>query len=230
MTHYQQFVQSRTKPGADIAAAMTPERAHRMHMLTALVGEILEFILADTPENEIEELGDWAFCIVGSGYDIEALWERTTYTGRIHDWKNDLTKIAEYILTFNKKEWAYNKPPTDFEPFIVELVAFMRHCQPNLQLILAANEAKLTKRYATGYSDKAAQERADKKGDGETHASLCATLKAEHDRCEKLLESHVEGSPDALSLMRKLATAAEAYKEGDAAKMFLAIKELQAYN
>lgn len=109
------MVAALAKPGADIVASLTPEKAHSLHMAVGISGEAGELIDAikkaaiyNKPldrENVVEELGDIEFYMEGL--------------------RQGLGITRDETITHNKK--------------------------------------KLSVRYAGGkYSDKAAQERADK--------------------------------------------------------------------
>lgn len=72
---YQDFVKSLKKPGNDIIASLTPEKADLWHMATLLSGEagelvdaIKKHVIYGNPldlENAIEELGDIEFALSG---------------------------------------------------------------------------------------------------------------------------------------------------------------------
>lgn len=75
---------------------------------------------------------------------------------------------AGELLDAVKKAWAYNKP-LDVENVHEELGDCLFYIQAmcnqfgwTFESVIAANVAKLIKRYPTGYSDQAAQDRADK--------------------------------------------------------------------
>lgn len=113
-TYYPDMVKALAKPGADIIASLTPEKAHMLHMAVGISGESGELLDAIKKaviynkvldiDNVIEELGDLEFY-------MEGLRQRLGITRR---------------------------------------------------QTIQANADKLGKRYEEGYSDKAAQERADK--------------------------------------------------------------------
>ena len=77
---------------------------------------------------------------------------------------------AGELLDAIKKNWAYNKP-LDLENIREEagdllfyLLSLLDLLEIPLYEVIEANTKKLAKRYPAGYSDKAAQERADKQG------------------------------------------------------------------
>ncbi len=111
---YPALVRYCVKPGDAIFATLTPEKAHMLHMLLGLAGEVGELI---------------------DGY---------------------------------KKHLIYNKP-LDRENLIEELgdiefylEGFRQGLNISRQETIARNQDKLNKRYAEGYSDIAAANRADK--------------------------------------------------------------------
>lgn len=74
-TNYSDMVNALAKPGQDIVVALTPEKAHLLHMVIGVVGEAGELIDAIKKhviynkeldiENVIEELGDIEFYMEG---------------------------------------------------------------------------------------------------------------------------------------------------------------------
>lgn len=75
---------------------------------------------------------------------------------------------AGELLDAIKKTWIYGKP-LDRENLIEEcgdalfyISALLDNCGSNLQEAMYENMVKLNKRYPSGYTDQAAQERADK--------------------------------------------------------------------
>lgn len=67
-----------------------------------------------------------------------------------------------------KKHWAYNKPldttniMEEAGDLLFYLFALLDMCDLSLEEVIDANTVKLRRRYPAGYSDKAAQARADK--------------------------------------------------------------------
>lgn len=111
---HSDMVAALAKPGADIVASLTPEKAHLLHMAVGIAGEagelldaIKKAVVYNKPldlENVVEELGDLEFYMEGLRQGVNVTREQT----------------------------------------------------------IDANIAKLGVRYAGGYSDAAAQARADK--------------------------------------------------------------------
>lgn len=73
--NFQDMVAALAKPGADIIATLTPEKAHSLHMAVGISGEAGELLDAVKKsviynkeldrENVIEELGDLEFYLEG---------------------------------------------------------------------------------------------------------------------------------------------------------------------
>lgn len=73
--NYEDMVNALAKPGADIIATLTPEKAHMLHMAVGVSGEAGELLDAVKKavvynkeldrENVVEELGDLEFYLQG---------------------------------------------------------------------------------------------------------------------------------------------------------------------
>lgn len=73
--NFQDMVAALAKPGADIIATLTPEKAHSLHMVVGISGEAGELLDAVKKsviynkeldrENVVEELGDLEFYLEG---------------------------------------------------------------------------------------------------------------------------------------------------------------------
>ncbi len=123
LDEYLAMVEEKAKPGNDIVATLTPEKAEMWHMGTGIcteAGELLsaikDYCIYNKPldvMNAIEELGDLMFYTIGTIQNLQ----------NYHD----------------------------------DRISF--------EQILEANIVKLRKRYKKGYSDKEAQQRADKTGE-----------------------------------------------------------------
>lgn len=168
---YVELVRKLAKPGQDIIATLTPDRAHKLHMAVGLMGEVVELVSAvanKDRENCIEELGDIHFYFTGleDSFTDGELPEDTD-----EPQEGSLLFFAGEILDLVKKHTIYNKPFHAIdEKFIAAMVNFrnafegmMEEIGTDYDAIIAANIAKLNKRYESGYSDQAAQARADKK-------------------------------------------------------------------
>lgn len=180
---YSQFCAALAKPGAAIVAAMTPEKAHMLHMAVGLSGEAGEALSAINQHihfekeldrvNLIEELGDLEFYAEGlrqaCGLPVAAVGssanpENYGFHGVM------LSVDAADLLDAVKKHVIYNKPlDADLVEDKLLGLHFEMGCVRVLlgvsrEEVIAANKQKLGVRYSSGsYSDKQAQDRADKK-------------------------------------------------------------------
>jgi hypothetical protein len=168
---YSEFVASRVKPGQDIVDTMSASKANTMHMLMGLAGESLELykaITASDVKNIREELGDFGFFLEGLGQELGFLPFATPAIVMLYDLEV-LIDCADTLLDLAKRVGIYNKELDREELFetLTIVRSICRHTMASWQLtwpeIEQGNMAKLTKRYSSGkYSDKQAQERADK--------------------------------------------------------------------
>lgn len=158
---YAEFVRSRAKP-------MPTKVECLLHAAVGLVGELIELRAAESrldSVNQLEEVGDALFYIQMVENDLGALPDVYVEGG------TDGLAIAGDFLDLCKKAWVYNKPLETLEAHMKLYVAQVRrllegYCMMTLQtsLSVAINEnvEKLMRRYPVGYSDQAAQARADK--------------------------------------------------------------------
>lgn len=179
---YDQFVASLAKPGQAIVDSMTAEKAHMLHMAVGIAGEAGELLSAIVDNahfgteldrtNMIEELGDVEFY-------AEGLIQATGVTPAIFKAPVRLTRrevhgailsvIAADLLDLVKKHVIYDKP-LDKAAVCAKLVGLVHEMtclrttiSVTREEVIAANKEKLGKRYSSGsYTDKQAQERADK--------------------------------------------------------------------
>ena len=161
---YSEFVASRKKPGQDLLDDWDVDKASAVHMLVGLADEWMEFMGADSAENAQEELGDLIFYMEGLLQDFGLSLSPNIYPD-FH------AEAFMGVYTAVKRHLMYNKP-IDLEQLANSATETIRHAlahlcvewevQADFDQLKDQNVAKLTKRYETGYSDKAAQERADK--------------------------------------------------------------------
>lgn len=171
---YSQFVESRFKSPSQTAHDMgmvTPYEAAFSHAAIGLAGELLEVQLADTRDNFLEELGDSYFFYVAlcNMHDIQptilaaatGMYPRRAFHGCL--------KHANWLMDHAKKTLMYRKTLPDHDTMVEQITALggylLSYIFQNgltLEYLEDQNTAKLTKRYATGYSNEAAQQRADK--------------------------------------------------------------------
>lgn len=167
--NYSEFVQSRVKWFPTV-------QENLLHATIGLIGEVVELSFYVDAGNFIEEHGDLEFYLQHLNLTINTnnIAVKPTEVNRIEAQaleKDPMGKILFHtgeLLDLAKKAWVYNKP--------VESLDWNHHTvRVNLCLhFLAtshgftqdasreANMAKLRKRYPDGYSDAAAQARADK--------------------------------------------------------------------
>lgn len=181
---YKEMVSNLAKPGEDIVASLCPATAHRIHMAIGISGEVGELLDCwegvEVPdrENLVEELGDIEFYFEGllQGYSLEQP------SGMPHPEKPELgdpflkcSILAADLLDTVKKEAIYRKDPNMdkitslVNGFRFQLNRIYESMQVTKEEAHVHNMNKLLKgknaRYAAGsYSDKAAQDRADKGG------------------------------------------------------------------
>lgn len=188
MNEYAQMVSDLAKPGEDIIKSLTPALVHTLHMAVGLSGEVGELkdahleslVTALThverqanDENILEEFGDIEFYFTGlcrsMGMDMETSNPSTSNILSI----DRLVVNAGLMLDIVKKMVIYNKeiPLMDFVNQLITVRTVLdqtyKHFAVSPENARQANMTKLLKgknaRYAEGvYSDKAAQDRADK--------------------------------------------------------------------
>lgn len=168
---YHDFVNSRIK-------WLDSNAADLIHATVGLVGEVVEFMFADSPENAIEELGDCEFYVSHlrqalekapfKAFAVSANLSRDESNKIVQNPTDSLLKHSGELLDFAKKVFIYNKPgdKLDWANQIVRVeyaLHVLCHNSGTSRLkTQIANQTKLEIRYPTGYSDQAAQARADK--------------------------------------------------------------------
>lgn len=167
------------KPGDAIIESLTPSKAHALHMAVGMAGEAAELmdgVVFSDRDNVVEELGDLEFYVEGlrQGADINR-HETLDKLGIVDDSFGGHANSAVgvfvecgNILDVVKKSAIYNKE-LNRESLVTRLTRFeyyMDNLRNELGITreetITANIAKLGVRYANGYSDKAAHDRADK--------------------------------------------------------------------
>lgn len=172
-TFYAPFVAALVKPGLDILNSLTPEKANAWHMASCVsgeAGELFDACLIHDRENAIEELGDIEFYLQGLRTELDISFAEVVpgcFTGEQDHM--GLPGRAGDVFDAVKKWVIYNKPLAR-----ADIIAAMRTLEEVLigireafgvsrNDILQGNVSKLGVRYASlGYSDAAAQARADK--------------------------------------------------------------------
>lgn len=181
---YIEFVKSRAKGGDAILVSLTPEKCHLLHMAIGISGEAAEFYDAyigngktvdEIRKNMREEAGDLLFYITGATFALPS-WTMDdameAFSQVYSDKYNYLDCIQAVVvaagdfLDLVKKYTVYNKPFDEQkikESLIEVLYQLGTYYPDDIKDLMNENMTKLLKRYANGYTDKAAQERADKK-------------------------------------------------------------------
>lgn len=166
---YGAMVRMLNKPMGSFAADL-------LHSAVGLSGEVAELLESESRKNTIEECGDLEFYLEAGWQTLEAsagkLFQRRRIDGIRGCWLThvllDMVASAGTLLDRAKKVWVYNKPishadfASAFEMFEINLGDFYRIHDLKQEHILEANMDKLAIRYRGGYSDTAAQARADK--------------------------------------------------------------------
>ncbi len=177
---YTKFVASITKPGEEILATLTPAKVHLWHMSSCICGEAAEVLEgSDNKDNLIEELGDIEFYLEGyrqiSGITreeseaienepIDTFQDRLSFQGRL----SALVVASGMLFDVTKRHILYERKfNRDLTVRAISLLEFAldqihRYIGVTRLEVVAANIAKLRLRYPEGYSNAAAQARADK--------------------------------------------------------------------
>lgn len=152
-----------------------------LHAAVGISGEIQECLNRfDAGEgmdwdNLIEECGDTLFYIqalcLHTGTSLESLMPVSAKTDNLHQTCREAVVAAGKVLDAVKKVWVYNKIPCQKEMdaslsvLLGCIVAFSHYAGVMVPQLMQMNYDKLKKRYPAGYTDKAAQDRADKAGE-----------------------------------------------------------------
>ena len=172
--NFEKMVEALAKDGSDIISGLTSESAHLLHMAVGVQGEIGElienYLWNGSQENRIEEFGDVEFYLQGIAGPLN--YSISLDVVDSCSVSNDLLGLSvagAALLDAIKKQSIYEKQ-LDADEVLRQMIE-IRQRLVNLYYIfgitreqaIAANIAKLGKRYADGnYSNKSAQERADK--------------------------------------------------------------------
>jgi hypothetical protein len=159
---YPAFVRTRFNFMASPAEAI-------IHAVVGLVGELGELRVADDRTNFIEELGDFEFYLEAlKQVTNHAPYENAYYGTDCGAIFKSLYSITTALLDFAKKEWVYKKnvDPAHYHEGINHIETCLKGLYSLFNIdrafCIAANIAKLEKRYPSGYSNAAAIARADK--------------------------------------------------------------------
>lgn len=173
---YSEFVESKVKDPQQIADELgsQPSNCNAVHMAMGVVGEAIELLIATDLTNTLEELGDLEFYLTGfENLGWVKAWKSYPHSYSFgivsqHQIKLNIVEDAGTILDLVKKATMYQKDidlPA-FRDAFRQIHLSMEHMYTGLNYsreeVLQRNVDKLNKRYVGGYSDKAAQDRADK--------------------------------------------------------------------
>lgn len=178
--NYSEFVYSRFKDGAsiigDLNFKMTADQSNaamdRLHAAIGMVGEVRELRDSTGPANSVEELGDFLFYLQAYANTLPNI---LVHWGDIADECGSIEQLdigAHKLLDLAKKETIYCKAfdESKVSQIVGELYQFAAAyawAKVGISVIdvVEANRTKLEKRYPSGYSNAAAQARADKAGE-----------------------------------------------------------------
>lgn len=172
---YDQMVRNLFKP-------METEAATVLHAAVGIAGEVAELLVARSIEDIVEEMGDVEFYVEAAFQATGGRhFEEIVVEG--HDMAHHqvfntvgiaLSVSAGRLLDLAKKSWVYNQAPNlsamRYELLRIQLMLGTMRELVSVRLpdVLGANQAKLGKRYPDGvYTDRDAQQRADKPGESD---------------------------------------------------------------
>lgn len=184
---YEDMVARLVKPGKEILETLTPEKVHLLHMAVGMAGEVAEMLGAISPgidmNNMEEELGDYIFYSTGAWQGLERVpseYEASKHLNTSPTVAHRLVSVAYKrtggFLDLVKKVTVYNKATDEdvlakaLEEADLAVFALAYTLGFNLDNLKKKNQEKLSTgknaRYKEGYTDQAAQERADKQEQG----------------------------------------------------------------
>lgn len=173
--NYSEFVHSRFKDGARIIGdlqGMNSSAMDRLHAAIGMVGEVRELRDSTGRENTIEELGDFVFYLQAYANTLQVPCYRYVAPSVVLPSIEQLDIAAHTLLDLAKKEVIYCKAfdeskVSQIVDALWQLVASYTwgKLACNMIDVVVANRDKLEKRYPSGYSNAAAQARADKAGE-----------------------------------------------------------------
>ena len=183
---FTRMVDRLAKSPSAIQLSLTPAKIHLIHMAMGISGEAIELMGNTDQQNLIEECGDLEFYLCGASKDMGFYKKLEDYTELFYQLvpKNRYTveqAVVHFCGEFTdliKKYTIYNKPlDAELNDKLNEAYWLIYRALEDLYKVrgiprpqvLEANIQKLSKgkdaRYKEGYSDAAAQARADKAGE-----------------------------------------------------------------
>ncbi len=179
-TQYSKLVSTLFKDGPAILADAHATSFSLLHAAVGIVGEVYEYASSDTRENAIEELGDILFYVHAASIAVDQhpdnLLVPLDFDAVMGEGSTRKAIDAMYTAGFDlldvaKKAVFHNKRADSLPRVVGNLLSnihlnLTRLAYSNgttLEKLEETNTFKLSvKRYPNGYSDQAAQERADK--------------------------------------------------------------------
>lgn len=166
--NYSEFVRSRFKPGEKIAEEMTPEKAAVLQRRINLVIH-QSFALDLAKKHTIYNKHQGLYAMAEDAHRLKHFKPTPEQCELLHAAIGIAGEAGELLDAIRKH--IFDGQPLDRENVIEELGDLCFYLEAAMQVVKAfryeveqENQAKLSKRYESGYSDKAAQERADKAG------------------------------------------------------------------
>ena len=173
---YSEFVASRFKSASHTAMDLKlidGTIAQMLHAAIGMSGELVEIELADSRKNLVEELGDFWFYFRATS-DLPAATVPDYIKVSQSEGMMLLKRATNDILDAAKKLAIYRKPLTPelenrlrtaVQDISLNFPILVKYFGLTMEEVEAENVFKLTKRYPDGYSNQAAQDRADKGGE-----------------------------------------------------------------
>ena len=173
---YNDFVKSRFKSAQDTVndlIEISGDVAQMLHASMGMSGELIEIELAESRANLIEELGDYWF-YYRAVCEMPACGVPNDLRVTVGEVSTDLKRATNDILDIAKKLAIYRKEMTPslqsrlrgaIQTIALQFPVLVNRFGLTMEQVEAENQFKLTKRYPVGYSNEAAQARADKAGE-----------------------------------------------------------------
>lgn len=176
---YYHFVDYLCKDGDEIIESLTPNRAHLLHMVLGLVGEVNEVREVLTTNHRMlrhheymerltDELGDVLFYTVGCA-NITGVGCTDTLvtelTGSVSELATNVSAFAEYTkkLVMYSREWDEQQLQRHILNVYACIEAVGKRNGITTTEMITVNKRKLSTRYAGGYSDGKANNKLDKR-------------------------------------------------------------------
>jgi hypothetical protein len=172
---YKDFVHSRFKYGESIVMDAFDNNLYnqfsRLHAVIGLITELDEIQQAVSHNNFIEEIGDYYFYLVGLESCLPSAYHYAREVGDYKTWE-DARHYSAVLLDLCKRECMYCKALSEIQ--VEEFMIHATHMRSYFEFVISDigmseeqiqehNMAKLEKRYPVGYTNEAANARADKK-------------------------------------------------------------------